>query len=78
MNVQVIGIGSDRIKLRWEPPAHNPEAVEEYTVCTRAAGGEWEEAVTTGKTRVLVKGLQSRVEYEICVWPQTPIRLGAV
>ncbi|CAI8018743.1 hypothetical protein GBAR_LOCUS11354, partial [Geodia barretti] len=29
-NVQVIGKGSDRIKLSWDTPEQNPDAVEEY------------------------------------------------
>ena len=66
-NVKVIGMGSDRVKLSWEPPEHNPEAVEEYLVCKKAPGGEWEGAVKTKKTRVLVKGLNSSTPYEMCV-----------
>ena len=55
----MIGRGHDRIKLCWDPPAHNPEAVEEYVVHKKLEGGEWEEAVRTKKTKVLVKGLKS-------------------
>ena len=29
-DVKVIGRGPDRIKLSWNPPAHNPEAAELY------------------------------------------------
>ena len=47
-NVRVVGTGADRVKLSWEPPQHNPEAVEEYVVYKRVGGGrEWEEAVRT-------------------------------
>ena len=67
-NVEVIGKSSDRVKLSWEPPAHNPEAVEEYMVYKRAAkGGDWEEAARTKKTRALVKGLKSHMKYELHV-----------
>ena len=66
-NVQVIGKGSDRVKLSWEPPARNPEAVEEYVVSMRVEDGEWEEAARTVKTRVVVKGLKSCAKYDICV-----------
>ena len=61
-NVRVIGRGSDRVKLSWDPPEHNPEAVEEYVVYKRVKDGEWEEAVRTKKTRALVKGLKSHNE----------------
>ena len=64
LNVKVIGRGHDRIKLSWDPPAHNPEAVEEYVVYKKVEGGEWEEAVRTKKTKVLVKGLKSRTKLE--------------
>ena len=64
-NVRVIGWGSDRVKLSWDPPAHNPQAVEEYVVYKRIEGGEnWEEAVRTKNTKVLVKGLKSRSKLE--------------
>ena len=64
-NVRVIGWGSDRVKLSWDPPVHNPQAVEEYVVYKRVEGGEiWEEAVRTKKTKVLVKGLKSRSKLE--------------
>ena len=63
-NVKVIGRSSDRVKLSWFPPEHNPEAVEEYVVYKRIKGGEWEEAVRTKKTKVLVKGLKSHAEVE--------------
>ena len=66
-NVQVIGVGSDRIKLSWDPPERNPEAVDEYLVCKKAYGGGWEEAVRTEKRRVLVKGLETGTSYEMCV-----------
>ena len=62
-NVRVVGKGSDRIKLSWDPPLENPEAVEGYVVYKRIEGGEWEEAVRTEKTRALVKGLVSRKSF---------------
>ena len=63
-NVKVIGRTSDRVKFGWFPPAHNPEAMEEYVVYKRIKGGEWEGAVRTKRTRVLVKGLKSHAEVE--------------
>ena len=66
-NIEVIGTGSDRIKLSWDLPEHNPEAVEEYLVYKKAQGGDWEEAARTEKTRVLVKQLESCTKYEMCV-----------
>ena len=62
-NVRVVGKGSDRIKLSWDPPLENPEAVEEYVVYKKIEGGEWEEAVRTEKTRALVKGLVSQTKF---------------
>ena len=61
-NVRVVGTGADRVKLSWEPPQHNPEAVEEYVVYKRVKGGEWEEDVRTEETHALVKGLKSEVK----------------
>ena len=66
-NIKVIGTGSDRLKLSWDPPEHNPEAVEEYLVYKKVQGGDWEEAARTEKTRVLVKQLESSTTYEMCV-----------
>ena len=66
-NIKVIGTGSDRLKLSWDPPEHNPEAAEEYLVYKKAQGGDWEEAARTEKTRVLVKELESCTKYEMCV-----------
>ena len=66
-NVEVVGKSSDRIKLSWDPPLENPEAVEEYVVYKRIEGGEWEEAVRTEKTRVLVKGLKSQTKFRLNV-----------
>ena len=66
-NVKVIGRSSDRVKLSWDPPEHNPEAVEEYVVYKRIKDGEWEEAVRTKKTRALVKGLKSHTSLDVMV-----------
>ena len=59
-DVQVVGRARDRVKLTWKPPLHNPESVEEYVVYKRTEEGEWEEAVRTPKTSVVVKGLTLR------------------
>ena len=64
-NVNVIGRSSDRVKLSWDPPKHNPEAVEEYVVYKRIKDGEWEEAVRTKKTKALVKGLNHMLRLTI-------------
>ena len=67
-NVEVIGTSQDRVKLSWEPPAQNPEAVDEYIIYKRVKkGGNWEEAVKTGITYAVVKGLKSQTEYEFHV-----------
>ena len=66
-NMKVLGIGSDRVKLSWEPPIHNPEAVEEYVVYKNEGDGDWKEAVRTEKTKVLVKGLITNTKHEFRV-----------
>ena len=66
-DVKVIGRGSDRIKLSWDPPAHNPEAAELYVVSMRVEGGAWEEVKRTKHTKALVTGLKSKKKYEFKV-----------
>ena len=70
-NVEVVGVGSDRVKLIWAPLAQNPDAVEEYVVYKRPKkGGDWEEAARTDRehTVALVKGLKyNDAEYEFHV-----------
>ena len=63
----IIGQATDRIKLSWIPPEHNPEAVEEYVVYKKAQDGEWKEVVRTKKTKALVKGLKCMTTYEFQV-----------
>ena len=65
--MKVIGTGSDRIKLSWDPPAHNPEAAELYVVSMRVEGGAWEEVKRTKHTKALVTGLKSKKKYELKV-----------
>ena len=53
-NVKVIGSARDRIKLSWDPPAHNPEAAEMYVVFKRVSDpGEWEEVAKISKTKAI-------------------------
>ena len=66
-DVEVVGTGSDRIKLSWEPPEINPQAVEVYVVWKRAKGGAWEEVKRTKKTKALIVGLKSLKKYEFKV-----------
>ena len=66
-DVEVIGRGPNRIKLSWNPPAHNPEAAELYVVSMRVEGGAWEEAKRTKQTKALVTGLKSKKKYEFKV-----------
>ena len=75
-NMKVLGIGSDRVKLSWEPPLHNPEAVEEYVVYTNGGDGDWKEAVTTQKTKVLLKGLVSNTTHEFRVVATNSVMTG--
>ena len=74
--VKVIGRGPDRIKLSWEPPEHNPEAVEEYVVSRRIEGGEWEEVKRTKKMKALVTELKSNKKYELRVIATNPLTQG--
>ena len=62
-NVKVIGECSGCVKLSWDPPAHNSDAVEVYVVYKKSKGGEWEEAARTEKTKVLVMGIKSSTRY---------------
>ena len=66
-DVKVIGSGSDRIKLSWKPPVHNPEATELYVVSMRVEGGAWEDVERTKHTKALVTGLKSKKKYEFKV-----------
>ena len=66
-DVKLIGRGPDRIKLSWEPPAHNPEAAEVYVVSMRVEGGAWEDIKRTKHTKALVTGLKSKKKYEFKV-----------
>ena len=66
-NVKVIGRGSDRVKLSWDPPTRNPEAVEAYIIYKKPDGREWEVAARTEKTKVVVKKFESCTKYEISV-----------
>ena len=66
-DVWIIGQATDRIKLSWIPPEHNPEAVEEYVVYKKAQDGEWKEVVRTKKTKALVKGLKCMTTHEFQV-----------
>ena len=66
-NVKVVGKAGNRIKLKWNPPVHNKEAVEMYVVWKRLEGGVWEEATTTKLTCALVKGLMTGKTYDFKV-----------
>ena len=57
-DVWIIGQSTDRIKLSWMPPEHNPDAVEEYVVYKKDQDGEWKEVARTKNTKALVKGLK--------------------
>ena len=63
-NLKEIGIDIDRIKLSWDPPENNPEAVEFYVISKRIKGGKWEEVKRTEKTKALITDLRSNTEYD--------------
>ena len=75
-DVMVIGTGPDRIKLSWNPPAHNPEAAELYVVSMRVEGGAWEEVKKTKHTKALVTGLKSKKKYEFKVIAANSLMIG--
>ena len=66
-DVKIVGSGPDRMKLSWNPPAHNPEAAELYLVSMRVEGGVWEEVKRTKHTKTLVTGLKSKKKYDFKV-----------
>ena len=66
-DVKIIGTGSDRLKLGWEPPLQNPRAVESYVVWKRKEGNAWEKVRETKRTKTLITGLKSNTSYEFRV-----------
>ena len=74
--VKVIGRGPNRIKLSWNPPAHNPEAAELYVVSMGVEGGAWEEVKRTNHTKALVTGLKSKKRYEFKVIATNSVVIG--
>ena len=62
-----IKTGRNSVKLYWDPPEQNPEAVEEYVVYKKIGPREWEESGRTTKRKLLVKGLKSGTLYEFQV-----------
>ena len=66
-DVWIIGQSTDRIKLSWMLPEHNPDAVEEYVVYKKDQDREWKEVARTKKTKALVKGLKWMTTHEFQV-----------
>ena len=67
-SIEIVGKGPDRVKLIWQPPHINPEAVEKYAVSMKA-GKEWKKIKETKKTKCLITGLKSDSEYQFQVKP---------
>ena len=65
--VEVIGRGPDRVKLSWQPPEKNPEAVENYVVWRQEEGKQWERVRETQNTKTLIVGLKSNIHYQFQV-----------
>ena len=65
--VRVIGSGSDRVKLSWQPPRKNHEAAESYVVWKQEKGKQWERVRATKKTKILITGLKSDTYYQFTV-----------
>ena len=72
-NLKGIGSDIDRIKLSWDPPENNPEAVEFYVISKRIKGGKWEEVKRTENTKALITGLRSNTEYDFEVRAENAI-----
>ena len=59
----VIGLDSDRVKLRWTLPMINPSSVENYSIVIKSKGKDWEVISERKRCSVLVTGLESRKWY---------------
>ena len=66
-NFKVIGASNSKIKLSWEPPLVNPNAVVTYRVQMRLDGGEWETVKETSRTKALITDLVDSAKYEFTV-----------
>ena len=62
--IEVICKGPDRLKLSWQPPKENPEAVETYILWKKSDGMEWEKLGETRKTKMLITGLKPGLKYQ--------------
>ena len=76
-NIQVVGIGSDRIKLSWAQPLVNPEAARAYEVYTVNEDGTLTLTKSTGKLYTLLIDLKSNHQYTFVVRARNDHVLGS-
>ena len=62
-SLRVVGASADCVKLRWEPPEVNAEAIEKYVVMIKSKGKDWEEMASQKKRSTLITGLESSTWY---------------
>lgn len=66
-NLLFAGVASACVKLKWECPDINPQAVEKYIVCIRTKGERWMVVAIRKQCSVLIKGLKTRKRYSFAV-----------
>jgi hypothetical protein len=66
-NLRLVGIDSDRVKLKWSCPEINSYAVSKYTVKIRSWGKDWDHVSTQTKCSVLITDLESSTWYCVSV-----------
>lgn len=66
-DLKVIGVGHNMVKLSWDPPLINPQAVDMYHVKVCMDGGEWVTVKETSKTKALITNLFDKADYKFSV-----------
>ena len=66
-DLKVIGVGHNMVKLSWDPPVINPQAVNMYHVKVCMDGGEWVTVKETSKTKALITNLFDKTDYKFSV-----------
>ena len=66
-DLKVIGVGHNMVKLSWDPPVINPQAVDMYHVKVCMDGGEWVTVKETSKTKALITNLFDKADYKFSV-----------
>ena len=68
LDLKIVGVSRDRVKLRWKRPEINPCAVEWYIIMIKSRGKKWEMVSTRKGYSALVTGLESSKWYCIAVF----------